>query len=121
MPPPFRIAILECDTPLAGTRSRYGSYGGVFTSLLHCAADTLSIPRRDIEISTWDVVHKMEYPAAAASSSSPSSSLEDIDAVLMTGSSMCLMHATYYNRLFPKPAAMPPPKEAEAGTESQEG
>jgi len=30
---PLRIAILECDTPLPGTSSKYGGYGGVFTSL----------------------------------------------------------------------------------------
>ncbi|KAL9125137.1 MAG: hypothetical protein Q9217_005613 [Psora testacea] len=54
---PLRIAILEADTPLPSTRAKYGSYGGVFTSLLHKGADLLSIPRDGLEITGWDVVN----------------------------------------------------------------
>ena len=81
---PHRIAILECDTPLPGTRSKYGGYGGVFTSLLHSGAAVLSPPLSpsDLQISIFDVVTKQEYP-----------SLESIDAVLLTGSK----HDSYGN------------------------
>jgi len=72
---PLRIAILACDTPLDGTRTKYGGYGGVFTALLHSAATALSIPTTSLILSTYDVVTAQEYP-----------SLDDIDAILMTGS-----------------------------------
>jgi len=76
---PLRIAILECDTPLDQTRSKYGSYGGVFTALLKVGADALSHPgltsSSGLEISCYDVVSEQKYPE-----------LEDIDAILITGS-----------------------------------
>ncbi|KAF2659080.1 class I glutamine amidotransferase-like protein [Lophiostoma macrostomum CBS 122681] len=80
MKPPLRIAILECDTPLLETKSKYGGYGGVFKALLEAAADALDQPdlissKKGLELSTFDVVSKQEYPE-----------LDDIDAVLMTGS-----------------------------------
>ena len=95
---PVRIAILEADVPIGQTRARYGSYGGVFTSLLHKAADASNLPRERLEISGWDVVNsegattegeeeemggewrwrrKKGYPR-----------MEDVDAVLITGSRM---------------------------------
>lgn len=82
MRPPLRIAILECDTPLKGTQAKYGGYGGVFTALLSKAADALEQPdvissQKGLEISTFDVVNKQEYP-----------DLDNVDAVLLTGSSM---------------------------------
>ena len=77
MAPPVRLAILECDTPLNQTREKYGGYGGVFTALMYAAADALGMPHDDLEISKWDVVHETDtYP-----------SLDDIDAILITGSS----------------------------------
>ena len=101
-PSPVRIAILEADTPLAKTRAKYGSYGGVFTSLLYEAADVSDIPRERLDITAWDVVDIKEgkegdeevmggewnmkrrkgYPK-----------MEDIDAVLITGSRMSDSHA----------------------------
>ncbi|CAD6567474.1 MAG: hypothetical protein ASARMPRED_000858 [Alectoria sarmentosa] len=94
-PSSIRIAILEADVPIGQTRARYGSYGGVFTSLLHKAADASNLPRERLEISGWDVVNsegategeeeemggewrwrrKKGYPR-----------MEDVDAVLITGS-----------------------------------
>ncbi|KAL9098185.1 MAG: hypothetical protein Q9163_006108, partial [Psora crenata] len=102
-PRPLRLAILEADIPLASTRAKYGSYGGVFTSLLHKGADAIRLPRDRLELTGWDVVndvgpedhhHQEEkeeeeeccggmynwrrrrgYPALA-----------DVDAVLITGS-----------------------------------
>lgn len=74
--PPLRIAILECDTPLDGTRTKYGGYGGVFTALLNSAASELpDLSPSDLKLSKFDVVTKQEYPK-----------LEDIDAVLLSGS-----------------------------------
>lgn len=72
---PIRLAILEADTPLPSTRAKYSSYGGVFTSLFTSAAapgplsSLLSITYHDI------VGPSAIYP-----------SLDDIDAVLITGS-----------------------------------
>lgn len=79
MRPPLRIAILECDTPLAATLKRYGGYGGVFKELLNSGnealAQTMDTQPVELDITTWDVVNEERYP-----------NLEDIDAVLMTGS-----------------------------------
>ena len=91
---PIRIAILEADTPLEQTRRKLGSYAGAFTSLLHKAADASKIPRDRLRLTGWDVVNDLEggvehmrglyeckrtrgYPK-----------MEDIDAILITGSSM---------------------------------
>ena len=58
MPPtPLRIAVLEADSPIGQTLAKYGSYTGVFASLLHKAADASHIPRESIEITGWDVVN----------------------------------------------------------------
>ncbi|KAI9709600.1 MAG: hypothetical protein M1828_002408 [Chrysothrix sp. TS-e1954] len=79
MKPPLRIAILECDTPLDQTREKYGGYGGVFKALLHAGANALGDERVSAEggldISTWDVVNKQDYPDH-----------DEIDAILITGS-----------------------------------
>lgn len=88
MKPPLRIAILEADTPLKGCKAKYGGYGGVFTALLKAGADHVHQPdlissKHGLEISCFEVVEKQEYPK-----------LEDIDAVLITGSSMCISHQT---------------------------
>ncbi|PNY23709.1 glutamine amidotransferase-like protein, partial [Tolypocladium capitatum] len=75
----LRLAVLECDTPQPQTRALYGNYTGVFTALLGAAARTLD-PPADLaslaSIAGYDVVNEPHaYPA-----------LEDIDAVLLTGS-----------------------------------
>ena len=86
MKPPLRIAILECDTPLDGTRTKYGGYGGVFKALLEAGAQavreadpsiatTKSQEEELLKLNYWDVVNKKDYPA-----------LDEIDAVLLTGS-----------------------------------
>ncbi len=74
---PLRLAILECDTPLPGTKAKYGGYAGVFTSLLHSALPTLTPPLSPsaLDISSYDVVSSHTYP-----------SLESIDGILITGS-----------------------------------
>ncbi|KAI9836667.1 MAG: hypothetical protein M1819_001302 [Sarea resinae] len=80
MRPPLRIAILECDTPLDRTRAKYGGYGGVFKALLEAGADALGQPdlissKKGLDLTTWDVEKAETYP-----------NLDDIDAILMTGS-----------------------------------
>lgn len=79
--PRLRIAVLECDEPVGKTKERYGGYGGLFKELLERGATHLAEQtgekRADLEISKFDVVHKDEYP-----------NLEDVDAILLTGSSM---------------------------------
>jgi hypothetical protein len=77
MKTPLRIAILECDTPLPDIIERYGRYGRIFSTLLETAADGLGLsPKKDLELSAFDVVDKQEYP-----------DLDDIDAILISGSS----------------------------------
>lgn len=84
MRPPLRIAVLECDVPLDNTRAKYGRYGGVFEALLKSSAKALNKPDivdpdSGLEISKWNIVDEDKYP-----------NLEDIDAILLTGSSKCL-------------------------------
>jgi hypothetical protein len=80
-PPPLRIGVLECDTPLPGTVSKYGGYGGVFTSLLNAGASSLQDPSypsfgpSSLQIRSYDVVNAQTYP-----------SLADVDGVLISGS-----------------------------------
>jgi hypothetical protein len=81
---PIRIAVLECDTPLPQTKRKYVGYGGCFDALLRASAKTLAgrdrfDPDKDLQISRWDVVDGEEYP-----------NLGDIDAILITGSSIYL-------------------------------
>ena len=79
--PPLRIAILECDTPLDNTRAKYEGYGGVFKQMLERGADQLGHPglssKEGLQLKMYNVVEKDVYP-----------NLEDIDAILITGSSM---------------------------------
>ena len=91
----IRIAILEADIPIGTTRAKYGSYGGVFTSLLHKAADASNIPRQRLDISAWDVINsegakegELEYMGGEFDMQRTKGypKLEDVDAVLITGS-----------------------------------
>jgi len=78
---PLRIAILETDTPVPETNKKYGGYGGVFTALLKAGADALGeqglSSKEGLELKAYDVVTTQEYPE-----------LDNIDAILLTGSSM---------------------------------
>jgi hypothetical protein len=77
---PLRIAILECDRPLDKTQEQYGTYGGVFRQLMERAADALNHPGLDskngLEISYWAIEKDNEFP-----------NVQDIDAIMLTGSS----------------------------------
>ncbi|KAJ5312338.1 hypothetical protein PENANT_c011G05694 [Penicillium antarcticum] len=80
MHPPLRIAVLECDTPLDSINRQYNGYGGVFRTLLTASAKALNQPEKlnpetGLEITAWDIVNDDKYPK-----------LEEIDAVLLTGS-----------------------------------
>lgn len=78
--PTFRVAILECDTPLDKVLNKYGSYGDIFTAILKQASEEVSSEAGEkvqVECTNYDVVTKQEYPE----------DLDKVDAILMTGSS----------------------------------
>lgn len=83
MKPPIRVAVLECDVPLPSIQEEYGGYGEIFTKLLRAGADAVGEPAlvsstHGLEFSTFDIVnHSDRYPR-----------VEDVDVVLLTGSSM---------------------------------
>ncbi|KAE8152189.1 Aldehyde/histidinol dehydrogenase [Aspergillus avenaceus] len=70
-----RVAVLECDTPIAPARERYGTYGDFFQRLLNTGLKELGISNTEIQVSKWDVVNELVYPKP-----------EEYDAILMTGS-----------------------------------
>jgi len=80
MQPPLRIAVLECDEPIGHTKEKYGGYGNLFKELLLASAEKVakddSIPKPELDVTKFDVVNVEQYPK-----------LENIDAVLLTGSS----------------------------------
>jgi hypothetical protein len=77
MKTPLRIAILQCDTPPPGVVALYGAYDRIFATLLEKAAEGLGLdPKKDLELSAFEVVTKQEYPE-----------IENVDAVLISGSS----------------------------------
>jgi hypothetical protein len=77
---PLRIAVLKCDTPVPEVDRRYKGYGGVFRGFLKSSASALNNetldPETGLEVTEYDIVDDDKYP-----------NLEDIDAVLLTGSS----------------------------------
>lgn len=73
---PIRVAILECDSLIPWIATKYGGYWGLYTSLLEAGAKDLKLPKDELETTKWDVVNRREYP-----------NLEDIDAILLSGSS----------------------------------
>lgn len=82
MKPPIRVAMLECDTPLPKANAHYHGYGGVFEALLKAGAQDLGRPdpHSGLQISRYQVeLHPENYP-----------DLQDVDAILITGSSTTL-------------------------------
>lgn len=76
-PKPYRIAILECDTPPPDVTAKFGRYDNIFKSVLETAAREMGMnPEKELETRGYDVVEKMEYPE-----------LEEVDGVLISGSS----------------------------------
>lgn len=81
MKSPLRIAVLECDEPQGRMKEKYGGYGRIFKELLNKGANKVAekdgVNRPELDVSKYDVVNQEIYPK-----------LEDVDAVLLTGSSM---------------------------------
>ncbi|KAJ4139871.1 hypothetical protein NW768_001218 [Fusarium equiseti] len=75
----FRLAVLECDTPIPSVNGKRGTYGDVFRDLMDKGLkhEGLGDKGKDVkyEISKWDVVTAQEYPR-----------IEDVDGFLLTGS-----------------------------------
>ncbi len=75
----FRLAVLECDTPVPAVEQTRGSYGEVFRQLLTKGLAGVADAKykgAEFALSKWDVVRSQEYPKA-----------EDVDGILLTGSS----------------------------------
>lgn len=75
----FRIAVLECDTPIDVIREHYGTYGNLVKLLMQNSLKTLSSADINVEpiFTSWDVVDAKQYPK-----------LDDVDALFLSGSSM---------------------------------
>jgi hypothetical protein len=71
----IRLAILEADHANPQMAKKYGRYGGVFCSFLEAASARLGLEDGELDITLWDIARLKVYP-----------SLEDIDAILITGS-----------------------------------
>lgn len=82
----LRIAVLLCDTPVPKVNERYDGYGGMFKGFLKSSAEALNQkdrldPETGFELTNFDVVNENRYPK-----------LDDIDAVILTGSSVFPTH-----------------------------
>ncbi|KAH6894206.1 class I glutamine amidotransferase-like protein [Thelonectria olida] len=73
----FRLAVLECDTPVPAVKEARGTYGEVFRTLLTKGKEGLGAKGEEVElqITKWDVVTALEYP-----------NVEDIDGLWISGS-----------------------------------
>ncbi|KAL7776740.1 hypothetical protein CFE70_007159 [Pyrenophora teres f. teres 0-1] len=75
----LRIALLECDELVGDLKKEYGSIGNLYKIFLEAAAVKLEgsglHERPILDISSYDVVNKQEYP-----------DVENIDSVFLTGS-----------------------------------
>ncbi|KAI1069453.1 hypothetical protein LB507_008800 [Fusarium sp. FIESC RH6] len=75
----FRLAVLECDTPIPAVNGKRGTYGDVFRQLMDKGLkhEGLGDKGKDVnyKLSKWDVVTAQEYPK-----------IEDVDGFLLTGS-----------------------------------
>lgn len=111
---PFHLAILECDSPLSRTQSKYGGYGDVFTALLQSGAEALGNPDLIVESLSSNPNSKSSPNGISNSTTDPNPgerngtvsrrklriskwnieknmqrypALDDIDGILVTGSS----------------------------------
>ncbi|EME39851.1 hypothetical protein DOTSEDRAFT_65774 [Dothistroma septosporum NZE10] len=74
MPSQLRVAVLECDTPLAAIREQYGNYGDILGKLLQRGTTGAGVcDQPEIVISQWDVAGRRAYPRLA-----------DIDAIILS-------------------------------------
>lgn len=74
---PIRIAIIDCDPLIESIRKSYGDYGGVIRAFLHAGAEHIGLPFDELHLTVWSVKERQEYPA-----------LEEVDCILISGSSM---------------------------------
>ncbi|KID87745.1 GMP synthase, partial [Metarhizium majus ARSEF 297] len=65
----FRLAVLECDTPVPNVEKERGSYGAIFETLLSKGKSV------DFRLLKYDVVRQHTYPSTG-----------DVDGILITGS-----------------------------------
>lgn len=100
---PLRIAMLECDTPLPQTKARFGGYGGVFEFLLKRGARALGPdvidPDKDLKVTMHDVIGGDEE-VSQGDMDGRYPDLEEIDGILITGSSMHPSQYCLYAGLF---------------------
>ena len=72
----LRVAVLECDTPIAPVLEKLGSYGDIFDRLLKRGLQAAGHSTAEIQVSKWHVVGNPVYPDP-----------NEVDAFLLTGSS----------------------------------
>ena len=70
----FRLAVLECDTPIEEVKTRYGPYSSLFRNLLLRGLEQLPRSGVRLEVTGHEVVTGRQYP-----------SLNTIDGLLLTG------------------------------------
>lgn len=91
MPSPLRVAILECDEPIGEAKRKYGSFGNLFHLLFAAGVSRLQKDsyKEGLEIiqSSYDVRLARSYPP-----------LDEIDAVVLTGSSKSNLRKFDYNK-----------------------
>ena len=111
----IRLAVLEADTPLPQTCATYGSYGGVFTSFMHKGADASQLPRDRLAITGWDVVNLSGKEEGTIEDMGGDMhwrrtigypKLEDVDAILITGSRTCVIFPLHSHLKLPWPMRM---------------
>ncbi|KYK54363.1 hypothetical protein DCS_06321 [Drechmeria coniospora] len=81
MSQPFRLAVLECDTPVPAVEQDRGTYGEVFRQLLAKGLVDVGQEWREgaqLSLSKWDVVTAQEFPDA-----------DEVDGILLSGSKHC--------------------------------
>ncbi|KOS20370.1 putative glutamine amidotransferase-like protein [Escovopsis weberi] len=84
-PLPIRLAILEADVTQPGTREKVGLYRDVFAALLAKATAPQDLSAV-LDIRAYDVVGNGDGNGDAAAAGPEYPALEDIDALLITGS-----------------------------------
>ena len=76
----FTVAVLECDTPVAPVRERYGTYGDMFERFLRRGLEAVvragEADDVELHVTKSNMVEMGDLP-----------DIDKIDAILMTGSS----------------------------------
>lgn len=81
----FRVAVLECDTPVPPVREKYGTYGDIFERLLRRGLETVvrdgEVDEVELQVIKSNMVEFGELPK-----------VDQVDTILMTGSSKFRLH-----------------------------